>query len=361
MSKVIYLGRSRLHRNRANLLQTLHTCAALHAIGVPLELNLPPWHRLDLDARLRDILGFATPLQVRPRQLLHRRWSPRWLARLERRRLQQAAGVYLRDAELSLALADAGIRHHFEVHQVRALQEAGQLGDIVRFHRAGRIGWLVPISRAAADALAAAGADPERMHIAPSGVAIEAYAAIPSLTADDIARPRALYIGRISRSRGLDVLLNVAERGLTELLLVGEQDDPVPQRRGVEARGFVAPAQVPRLYGEAGLVLLPYQPSLPHSDAISPLKLFEAMAAGRVIIASDLPPIREVVDHGRTGLLVPADDPAAWARAVERIKADPAEALAMAANARAEAARFSWRQRALDIAVRLDLPRAVPA
>ena len=91
---------------------------------------------------------------------------------------------------------------------------------------------------------------------------------------------------------------------------------------------------------------MPYQADLQHAASISPIKLFEAMAAGRVVLASDLPPIREVIRHGGNGLLVPADDPAAWIAAVQRVRAEPEAALAMAESARRDARDYSWQSRA---------------
>ena len=341
---VIYLGRSRLHRNRANLIQTLHTVAALDRLDVPITLELPPWKSRDTRARLAEF-GIDDHIELRARRLLHRRWHPRWFALLNRNRLRRRT-VYLRNPQLSLALGALGIPHHFEVHQVRALEENGTLAAVTALHRRGIIRWLVPITRAAADALIAAGAEPERIHVSPSGVDLARYEGIAPIDAGSLIRPTALYAGRISRTRGLEVMRALADGDSADLLLVGDAEDPVEPSERLRLRPFVPPAAVPNLYREAQLVLLPYQPDLPHSDAISPIKLFEAMAAGRIIIASDLPPIREVVDHERTGLLVAPKDVEAWRAAVRRLRENPEFALKLAANARAEAPRFSWEARA---------------
>jgi glycosyltransferase involved in cell wall biosynthesis len=52
--------------------------------------------------------------------------------------------------------------------------------------------------------------------------------------------------------------------------------------------------------------------------------LAEAMAAGCVILAADTPPVREILTHGETGLLVPAADPDACERQALAVLADPA-------------------------------------
>ncbi|HEX5270256.1 MAG TPA: glycosyltransferase [Gemmataceae bacterium] len=82
--------------------------------------------------------------------------------------------------------------------------------------------------------------------------------------------------------------------------------------------GAVPPATVAEALAVSELVVYP---SRPYPVARS---LLEAMAAGRAVLAWDTEPVREVVTHGRSGLLVPADDPEAAAREALRVLDDPA-------------------------------------
>ncbi len=68
-----------------------------------------------------------------------------------------------------------------------------------------------------------------------------------------------------------------------------------------------------------------------------PRAAMEAAACGLPIVASDIRGCRQVVDHGHTGLLVPARDPAALADAIETLAADPIRRQAMGRAARAHA------------------------
>jgi glycosyltransferase involved in cell wall biosynthesis len=77
----------------------------------------------------------------------------------------------------------------------------------------------------------------------------------------------------------------------------------------------------------------------------SPLKLFEAMASGRPIVASDLPSIREVLKHGDNALLVPPGDAKALAAAIQRLANEPETGARIAARAREEVHRYSWDER----------------
>lgn len=78
---------------------------------------------------------------------------------------------------------------------------------------------------------------------------------------------------------------------------------------------------------------------------ISPMKLFEYMASGRPIVASDLPAIREVVDETMATFFIP-DDPHSLARAIETVLANPRVCEKKAENALAEVKKYTWEERA---------------
>ncbi len=83
------------------------------------------------------------------------------------------------------------------------------------------------------------------------------------------------------------------------------------------------------------------------AEMFSPLKLYESMACGVPVIASDTLGITEIVEDARCGILVTPGDAADIAAATARIEADPASAQAMGARGReAAVSRYSWRARA---------------
>lgn len=348
--ELIYLGRSRLHRNRANLIQTLHTVAALTEIGVKTRLYLPPWHgHISPDRRL-DEMGIPIRPDIRASQLLHRRWPTSLFPRFNKRALCNAKAVYVRSPELSLGLASQGISHHFEVHTLQPMRQTGVLTKIIDHHLQGIIRYLVPISHSAATALIEAGADEQRIHISPSGVDLSAFNSIPPLDMKQLSQPRIVYLGRVSRDRGLQILTHLAECALGEVLLVGDCDDQVPDSSYLQHRPAVPHRDVANLYAESELVVLPYQSDLTHADSISPMKLFEAMAAGRPIIASDIPPLREILQHGQNALLADPKDPVSWEEAVKQLIHDHQLARKLALQAKQDATAFSWPNRASGIA-----------
>ena len=70
--------------------------------------------------------------------------------------------------------------------------------------------------------------------------------------------------------------------------------------------------------------------------------LIESFAAGKPVVGSNIPGIKDLIDDGRTGLLVPEESDETLANALGKIIAQPEEAIRMGANARRVAEDYSW-------------------
>jgi glycosyltransferase involved in cell wall biosynthesis len=161
------------------------------------------------------------------------------------------------------------------------------------------------------------------------------------------------YIGGLVRNRGLYTMVEAMEQlqdRSVKLTLAGEfarADDREAVARApgwplVSYEGWLDRGQVSKLLSEvrAGLVtLLPIQ----NYVEARPVKLFEYMAAGLPVIASDFPRWREIVEQSGCGLLVNPTDPQAIAAAMRWILDNSEEAEAMGERGRAAVlARYSW-------------------
>lgn len=182
--------------------------------------------------------------------------------------------------------------------------------------------------------------------------------------------PVLLYLGSLHPWKGLDRLLaalpQVAD---AELHIAGGPEVRIAELRaqasalGVADRlrflGSVPPAQRFQTIADADICLLPLSDTSIGSRYTSPLKLFEYMAVGKPIVAADVPALQLVLRDGEDGLLAAVDDPAALARQINRLLADPALAARLAAAARARAGDYTWQARATilrDFFVRLGTP-----
>lgn len=345
-AQFIYLARGRPQRPRANLVQTLHTVEALTQAGCAVRLYLPP---VPTGFAMRSFLagmGIRHPIDLRPVQSLHSRWKGWPFALLHRRELLRAGAVYTRVPEFSALLARHRIPHYLEVHDTASLQGEGLIAPLLDAQQKGVLRGLTVITAAGRDALVDFGFAADRIEVLPSGVDLAAFSAVPPPTLADFAEPHAMYVGRISYDRGLPLFQHIAHAGFP-LTLIGPHDSRVQNTiPGLKVEAAIPHAEVPAALARGSVALMPYQAGLRHSATISPIKLFEAMAARRLVIASDLAPIREIVRHGENGLLVAADDPAAWVAALTQVRADPAHAAAMAAAGHDTAQAFDWSQRA---------------
>jgi glycosyltransferase involved in cell wall biosynthesis len=187
--------------------------------------------------------------------------------------------------------------------------------------------------------------------------------------------PRVGYIGHLYPGKGMETVAALAARlPCHDFHVVGGREQELALWRGRAAglpnlilHGFVDHRLV-RAYMAAMDVLL--APPLPVARCasgkdigswMSPLKIFEYMAAARPIIASDMPVVREILRDGETALLVPPLDVAAWVAALRRLEGDPELAARLGRQALAQVReRHTWNARARGVLDHL-AGRAPPA
>ena len=171
--------------------------------------------------------------------------------------------------------------------------------------------------------------------------------------------PLVTYAGHLYPWKGVETMLGAlaAAPGLRGRVIGGHPSEPDLARvrqfaanlglgERVEFTGMKAPGEVAALLREADLLVLPNRAMSVSASYTSPLKLFEYLAAGRPIVASDLPALREILRDRENAWLVPPDDPAALAAALEALARDKALAVTLARTAFDDAAAYSWDARA---------------
>lgn len=172
------------------------------------------------------------------------------------------------------------------------------------------------------------------------------------------ATPLVGFAGSLRPWHGLDVALD-ALRLLPGVELAVAGDGPIRAALEGQAAGLgvadrvrwlgaLGHDQIPLFLGALDVGLAPYPPL--GDFAFSPLKLFEYLASGAPIVASDLGQIREILEGGRWGDLVTPGDPSALAAAVRNVLNDPEPPRRRAAAARINALQVhDWTSRAMDI------------
>lgn len=204
--------------------------------------------------------------------------------------------------------------------------------------------------------------------VAPNGVDLEAFSFKKDVFSlrEELDLPRnfkiAMYVGHLYVWKGIDVILkaaqNLKDRSDIKFVLVGGTlDDIKNYRQIIENRrisnvlflGYQKKDRIPFYLKAADVLLLPNIPSSKESESYtSPIKMFEYMASGVPIIASDLPSIREALDN-ETAYLFKAGDSLELSSAIEKAFSDKTGSRQRAENAKEKSKKFSWSKRAQSI------------
>lgn len=368
--RIALIAPSAIPADTANSIQVMKMAQAISVLGYELRLYAP-----GRDPQL-DWAELASHYGLRQRFDVH--WLPRrpllrgydyGLRAVKAAQAWGAALIYTRFPQAAAFAAGRGLATIYEIHDLP--QGRGGLRLLRRFLAAPGARRLVVISQALRDALSARFEIPARVgvQLAPDGVDLERYAELP--TPEEARRKLSLpqaftagYTGHLYAGRGLELILEVAAR-LPEMhfLVAGGRKAEVDRLRAqiVEGRlenvhltGFIPNADLPLYQAACDALLAPYQARVAASSGgdiaayLSPMKLFEYLACGRPVLASDLPPLREVLDEANA-VLLPSDDVAAWAEALRSLAADPGARRRLGSAAHHTAQKYSWAARAESI------------
>jgi alpha-maltose-1-phosphate synthase len=211
--------------------------------------------------------------------------------------------------------------------------------------------------------------DPDRVHVILNGVDTDQYAADPGTDALERHgvspdKPSVVFVGRITRQKGVAHLLHAARQFDPEAQLVLCAGSADTRELGAEVQRLVDELQSSRegvvwiermLPKEEVIQLISHATVFACPSIYEPLGIvnLEAMACGAAVVATATGGIVEVVQDGETGLLVPiepGDDGTGAPRSPERFAADFAERVNVLLHdpARAEQMGAAGRRRAIE-------------
>jgi glycosyltransferase involved in cell wall biosynthesis len=204
-------------------------------------------------------------------------------------------------------------------------------------HRAVRayspVDVFISPSRFLADVMTRAGVFPDRMRV------VNHFTDVDSTPVKESAGGDLVFAGRLSREKGVDVLidavaamtsggtLDIAGDGPLRAELEAQADRVAPGR--VRFHGRLAKPELQQLMRRSVASVVP---SRWHEN--QPMTVLESFGAAVPVVATNLGGLPELVRDGVDGLVVPHEDPAALAAAMDALVADPARALAMGRTAR---------------------------
>ncbi len=384
--KIVFVSTAQVPSDTANSLQVMKVCQAFAQLGHEIILlvpaNLPPTisHQpsairyppsaihhpsaaLRASPQLAIHYGLTTPFGIQWLPVKDRRTFP-WTAVHRARRLK-ADLLYAWPVQSAALGLLAGLPVMLEMHDF----PAGRFGPLwyrlfLRWPGKKR---LLPITHALRCELERRYKPvlpDEQVVIAPDGVDLERYEHLPD---PEPARrqlglppgPTVVCTGHLYAGRGVGIFLSLAARfPQVNFLWVGGRPQDVEAWRSratnlpnVTFSSFLPNQRIPLYQAAADVLLMPYERTVSTSsggntaEICSPMKMFEYMAAGRAILSSDLPVLREVLNEDNA-VFCPPDEAGAWQKSLGELLADSKLRQALGQRARSDVKKYSWLARA---------------
>ena len=239
-------------------------------------------------------------------------------------------------------------------------------------HRLGNADALVVLTEGLRKAFVAGDAPPERVQVAPDGVDLTNF----TVDQDRESCRRELglpvdgaivgYVGRfqtMGEEKGISELIAaMGDRSLKDAMLVcvGGPMSAVDRylkvarlhqvsKERLEFFDRVPHREVPRWIRAFDVAAMPFPDAAHYSESMSPLKLFEYMAVEAPILATDLPSVREVLQHDKNAWLVEPGSAKALASGLSHLLHNREDAARLGRQARADATFYTWDRRAKTI------------
>lgn len=352
--RLIYLSNALVPSREASAVNVMLTCDAFAGLGPEVTLRA---RRGDLPGSPADYYALRHPFKI---VYENRFKAAAWLlARSVWPRVRADEVYFGRKISAVSALARRGHAVAVELHapprNQRKYEELRAIIDAPRLHG------VVVISAQLRDEILKRypQLDPARILVAHDGAP---SAALRPPAARQAAPVRAVYCGRLLRGKGVDTVLQAARRTpQVEFHVIGGSPEQIaalsPSPANVVLHGHLPHAAAMALLPEFDIALAPYgevvhggrhkPDSANLANWMSPIKLFEYMAAGLPIVTSDLPVLNEIVQHERTALLTPPGHAAALGEAVARLAANADLRRQLATTAQTMLAEnYTWDRRA---------------
>ena len=376
--KIAYIATAEVPSQKANSLQVMKVCQALVQIGETVHLFVPGRIRTDWDV-LAANYGVTERFQIN--------WIPSragfkrldfTLGSLQKARTENTDIVYTRMLWVARLSQVFSLPVILEIHDL----PTGHYGPMLYKHflKSGKAKLVVYITDALkrlADDHAGVTAREDEFIIAPDGVDLERYSQLPDppKARNLLGLPEkitAAYSGSFYEGRGLETLLELAVSFPdTQFLWIGGSATAVEDWKrkltsagvyNVILTGFISNDRLPLYQAAADILLMPYNRKFSGSgggniaEVSSPMKMFEYMAAGRVILTSDIPVLREILDENNAVFYSPEDFSDLKSKFSSLINNDSRREL-LAQKALTDVREFDWKERMSKIMRSLKLPK----
>ncbi|HCU79875.1 MAG: hypothetical protein CL789_04415 [Chloroflexi bacterium] len=386
MMKFIYLTNSRLPGEKAHAIQIMKTCAAL-AADVTIRLvharrvnrpwlqsivDLQKYYKLPRDVERRlvyslDLFSIVPNLpfgKFVAYKVVFAIQTITYHIALLPLLLTSTADVYYTRDSLTAALLIILRKENastviYEAHKY----PSSRLGLALSRWLSKKLDGIVVLTNILATRYLELGVSEKRISVVPDAVDLQDFgvfsksAARHHLSIDENMFV-VMYVGHMYHWKGVDTLVEAASKlsDNEQIWLVGGTPEELPrieqlakqlELTNIHLAGYVPYEDISTYMAAADVLVIPNSGDSDISRFYtSPIKLFEYMAAKRPIIASNLPSLREIIEHDETALLVQPDSPSSLAIAIQRLRSDLHLSSRLVDNATILVSKHTWSVRA---------------
>lgn len=347
--KILYCSYSQIPSDFANSIAVMKQCGALNCLS-ELRVILIKGN----DAEKKDV--FSTyGVERFPLLLL-----PKWMLRFQEFGLKifvlfyallyRPDVVYSRDILLNEWLCHFHIKNICEIHQLDQENTDFDLlykKLLLRVMEQKELQAIVCISESLAKECMDFGVPKKKLTVMHSGVDLSecddvAEAELPDFTQ---IHSLAVYVGSLQKGKGVEQILRMAElTSNINFLIVGGTPRQIEERENLKHIPQVSHEKALAYMKKADFLLLPLTEQ--SYKFHSPLKLFEYLAMGKPVIASDNADIREIIVPMENGMLADPAWPEDFLKKMEQVRSQPQLRKHLEENAKRRATQFTWEARA---------------
>jgi len=367
--KLVILFNTRLPTPRAHGWQVVKMAEAFSQTGAKVELwrpEIPSGFEEDIfnfygvgkTFQDKKIWCLNLSEKIFPAGLVYRMRYLTFLFRLLFVKKEKSWVFFTRHPEVAWVLSHFGFKTIFELHNWIIRKKK------INQFLLKKVSLIIATTNLIKREMIANGFGADNILVAPHGVELEKFNLGLTVTTarQKLALPLdkkiIVYTGALYQQKGIATIIEAA-RSLPEdyqLCLIGGLPQDIERIKSVAADlpalcvlGAKKHDQIPFYLQAADILLIANSgQDTVESRFTAPLKLFEYLASGRPIVASDVPAIREFLNE-ETAVLVKPDDPAILAKALASLANDKDKQVKLAANGLAQAKKFNWQNRAQKI------------
>ena len=368
--KIVCISASQVPSNTANSIQTMKAAHALAKLGHDITLIVPIMDEVATVSREWDSLsryyGISTRFEIEWLPSISRKLFA--LSAVRRAKKLKPALIYVWPLQAATLGMLHGLPTIMEMHDL----PSGRVGPLYYSYFRDLAGHkrITVVTQALKKALDEGYGNvfpPKDVILAPNGVELERFADLPNPTTARrhlglAEAPTVACAGHLYAGRGMELFIKLAKRMKdVRFVWAGGRPEDVEHWKtqattqgatNVLFTGFVLNEQLPLYQAAADILLMPYGKEIGISSGkgnsatiSSPMKMFEYLATGRAIVASDLPVFHEVLNDKNAVFCAP-DKVLDWEGALRGLLDNPKRAEQLGVQARKDAQNYSWTERA---------------